>query len=56
LINHRYNARLATVFTTNVWPDGIEQRIASRMADQDLSGGVIQIQAEDYRQRKARRT
>lgn len=52
IINHRYNYQLPTVMTTNVWPHGIEPRVASRLADIDLSGGVIDIQAADYRQRK----
>jgi len=37
IINHRYNARLATVITTNYTTDEIDSPIASRMVDQKLS-------------------
>ena len=33
LLNHRYNARLATVITTSATPDEIEPRIRTRMMD-----------------------
>ena len=33
IINHRYNYQLPTVMTTNVWPHGIEPRVASRLAE-----------------------
>ena len=37
LINHRYNAQLATVFTTNLDPLDFEARIQSRLTDATLS-------------------
>ena len=48
LINYRYNARLATVITTCLKLDEIENRISSRMADPSLSL-VFNITATDYR-------
>jgi DNA replication protein DnaC len=48
LINHRYNARLPTVITTNLSLDQIDQRLASRMADQRLSA-LFAIQSPPYR-------
>jgi DNA replication protein DnaC len=37
LINHRYNARLPTVITTNLTLDDIDERLSSRMLDQRVS-------------------
>jgi DNA replication protein DnaC len=37
LINHRYNAQLPTVFTTNLDPTEFEARIQSRLSDGTLS-------------------
>jgi len=37
VINHRYNARLATVITTNCSLEEIENRISSRLADTNIS-------------------
>jgi DNA replication protein DnaC len=37
ILNHRYNARLATVITSNLSLEDIEPRLASRMADPSLS-------------------
>ena len=37
VINHRYNARLPTVITTNYSTDEIDSPIASRMVDQGMS-------------------
>ena len=51
LINHRYNERLPTIFTSNVRLEQFDQRIASRMYDPAVNGEVIQIQAADYRRR-----
>lgn len=48
LINYRYNARLATVITTCLTLDEIENRISSRMVDPSLSL-VFNIMAPDYR-------
>ena len=50
LINHRYNYRLATVFTTNLRPEAIEPRIYSRLCD-PMGGIIITIVAQDYRRR-----
>jgi DNA replication protein DnaC len=54
LINYRYNARLATVITTCLALEEIENRISSRMADIGLSD-VWNITAPDYRSDKAPR-
>lgn len=56
LINYRYNARLATVITTCLSLDEIENRISSRMVDPSISL-VFNIMAPDYRgdRRAARR-
>lgn len=48
LINYRYNARLATVITTCLSLDEIENRISSRMVDPAI-GLVLNIDAPDYR-------
>jgi DNA replication protein DnaC len=37
LLNHRYNARLATVITTNSRPDELDERLRSRLADPHLA-------------------
>ena len=50
IMNHRYNARLATVITSNLKPEAIEPRIYSRMCDPAI-GIVITIAAQDYRRR-----
>jgi DNA replication protein DnaC len=47
VINHRYNARLATVITTNLSPDQIDSRIVTRLVDQKLST-MFEILAPDY--------
>jgi DNA replication protein DnaC len=48
VINHRYNARLATVVTTACSLDELENRISSRLADHKLSN-AFDIRAPDYR-------
>jgi len=48
VINHRYNARLATVITTSLSLDEIESRIASRLIDPKM-GVFFNIKAPDYR-------
>jgi DNA replication protein DnaC len=48
LLNYRYNAQLATVVTTNPPLEKLEPRLASRLADQNLSI-VCAIDAPDYR-------
>jgi DNA replication protein DnaC len=48
VINSRYNARLATVITTNNSLDEIESRVSSRLIDPRISM-VINITAPDYR-------
>jgi DNA replication protein DnaC len=48
VINHRYNARLATVITTSSSLDEIESRISSRLADPKISV-LFNITAPDYR-------
>ena len=53
LLNHRYHERLPTVVTSNRSLDDLEPRLASRLADWQLSQ-VIQIEARDYRTARAR--
>jgi DNA replication protein DnaC len=48
IFNHRYNARLATVVTTNLELESIEMRIRSRMVDPSLVQ-IIHIAAPDFR-------
>ncbi len=48
VINHRYNARLATVITTNCSLEEIENRISSRLADPEISMS-FNIMAPHYR-------
>jgi DNA replication protein DnaC len=51
LLNHRYNARLATVITTNnLGFAGIENRVRSRLGDRRLVRIVTMDQAQDFRQ------
>lgn len=49
LLNHRYNAHLPTVITTNHDLEELEARLRSRLFDQDLSQ-ILPITAPDYRQ------
>jgi DNA replication protein DnaC len=48
ILNHRYNARLPTVVTTNQSLDELDPRVASRLSDTDLSQ-QHQIPASDFR-------
>ena len=48
LLNHRYNRRLPTVLTTNQRLEDLDQRLRSRLQDQDLVDNVP-ILAPDYR-------
>ncbi len=48
VINHRYNARLATVITTCCSLDEIETRISSRFVDPKISM-IFNIRVPDYR-------
>jgi DNA replication protein DnaC len=48
VINHRYNARLATVITTSCSLEEIETRVSSRLADPKISV-LFNITAPDYR-------
>jgi DNA replication protein DnaC len=51
LLNFRYNARLATMVTTNkVRFDGIDQRIRSRLGDKRLVRRVSMVGAQDFRE------
>lgn len=54
LVNHRYNHRLATVFTSNVRLEQLDPRVASRMHDPALNACILTIQAQDYRRRQER--
>ncbi len=49
LFNHRYNAQLPTVITTNQALEDLDIRIRSRLVDPDISQ-VVSILAPDYRQ------
>jgi DNA replication protein DnaC len=51
IFNHRYNARLPTVITTNEELEAIEMRIRSRMNDPSLVQ-IITILAPDFRHRE----
>jgi DNA replication protein DnaC len=53
LLNYRYNARLATVVTTNLSLESLEPRLSSRLRDKALSV-VCEIAAPDYRRRDPR--
>lgn len=48
ILNHRYNAQLPTVITTNNEWEEIDVRIRSRMVDPHLSS-IVTIQAPDFR-------
>jgi DNA replication protein DnaC len=48
LFNYRYNARLATVITTNLSIDDLDPRVGSRLSDRALSR-IVAIAAPDYR-------
>lgn len=48
IVNHRYNAQLPTVFTTNLELDSFEGRMRSRIGDVELSQ-VVHIAAPDFR-------
>jgi DNA replication protein DnaC len=48
ILNHRYNARLATVITTNRRQEEIDARLWSRMSDHDLCH-IHVIRAHDFR-------
>ena len=48
IFNHRYNARLPTVITTNVELESVEIRIRSRMVDPSLVR-IVHISAPDFR-------
>jgi DNA replication protein DnaC len=48
IFNYRYNARLATVITTNHELEDIPLRLRSRIVDPDLTK-VVSIKAPDYR-------
>jgi DNA replication protein DnaC len=48
ILNHRYNARLPTVITTNLELEAIESRMRSRMVDPSLAH-IIHIAAPDFR-------
>ncbi len=52
IVNYRYNARLPTVFTTNVPLEEIEPRIRSRLLDHTLTT-ICRINAPDFRVRIA---
>lgn len=53
LVNHRYNAQLPTVFTSNIRIEQLDPRIASRMHDPALHAVIVTIQAADYRRQRA---
>lgn len=48
IFNHRYNAHLPTIITTNLELEGVEIRIRSRMVDPSLVQ-IIHIAAPDFR-------
>jgi len=52
IINHRYQAKLSTVFSTNVPILQLEPRISSRLRDDDLVTSC-NLYAPDYRSRRS---
>lgn len=51
LLNYRYNARLATMVTTNrIDLEGIEPRIRSRLRDKRLVRRIAMTEAQDFRE------
>ena len=51
LLNYRYNARLATIFTTNkIAFEGIAPRLRSRLNDRRLVRTVTMSEAQDFRE------
>jgi DNA replication protein DnaC len=54
LVNHRYNERMPTVFTSNVQLDALDGRIVSRMHDTGIGAEIVHIQTHDYRRRQSR--
>jgi DNA replication protein DnaC len=52
LFNHRYNARLPTVVTTNLSLEQLDPRLSSRLSDAKLAR-VFEIYAPDYRRPEA---
>lgn len=50
LLNARYDANLPTVIASNLHPDKLEERVASRVQDVDM-GDVIALGGPDYRRR-----
>jgi len=55
VINYRYNARLATVVTTRLTTDDMDDPIVSRFLDHQLSV-VFEIRAPDYRTSRKKTT
>lgn len=56
LLNYRYNARLATVFTTNkIGFEGIAPRLRSRLSDRRLVRTVTLEDAQDFREMELER-
>ena len=53
IINHRYNLRMPTIFTSNQDLDRLDGRIASRLKDVSLSR-LYYIEGDDYRMRSMR--
>jgi len=51
VLNHRYNAQLPTVITTNLALEEIDPPLQSRMSDQEYCG-VIAVLAPDYRKHR----
>jgi DNA replication protein DnaC len=50
LLNHRYNAMLPTVITSNrLYLEGIDERIKSRLHDRELVNLMVMDEVEDYR-------
>lgn len=48
ILNHRYNAHLPTIITTNVELEAIDMRVRSRLADTKVCA-IIHISAPDFR-------
>ncbi|NTU80648.1 MAG: ATP-binding protein [Chloroflexales bacterium] len=54
ILNHRYNAGLPTVITSNRTLDTLDGRIVSRMYQMAFGGEILRVAAEDYRRLAAK--
>ncbi|MCA1719509.1 MAG: hypothetical protein LC781_22695 [Actinobacteria bacterium] len=56
IVNHRYRAKLPTVFTSNIGPKDLAAQLGGRTASRIISMcDWISLEGEDYRETEARR-